>query len=172
METLNAMQTRISTRDFSNRPVPRELVEKVVEGALYAPVGLKKYPELRLSVVENKALLQQIDADCRRVPDVSPLHGAPVLLIVSSSTPDEALAHQNAACLVDHMLLRATDLGLANLYVKGICPFLDKNDALKEALRIPAGFRPLASAAVGYPKTPVQKREVPQNNDTAVEYLR
>lgn len=171
METLNAMQNRISTRNFSDAPVSRELIEKVVEGALYAPVGLKKYPELRLTVVENKELLARIDSDCRRVPDVSPLHGAPVLILVSSSTSDDALAHQNAACLVDHMLLRATDLGLANLYVKGICPILDKNAPLKEALHLPADFRPLASAAVGYPKEPVEKREAPQNDRTVVEYL-
>ena len=172
METLKAMQNRISTRNFSDAPVSRELVDKVVEGALYAPVGLKKYPELRLTVIENKELLARIDGDCRRVPDVSPLHGAPVLILVSSSTPDDALAHQNAACLVDHMLLRATDLGLANLYVKGICPFLDKNDALKEALHLPADFRPLASAAIGHPKAETAQREKPLNNLTVIEYLR
>ena len=171
METTEAMKLRVSTRDFADRPVPRALVEKIVTGGLYAPVGLKKFPELRLTVVENAALLARIDRECRRVPDVSPLHGAPVLIIVSASTEDDALAHQNAACLVDHMLLTATDLGLADLYVKGICPLLEKNESLKAALHIPAGFRPLASAAIGYAKAAIPLREWPLNDKTAVEYI-
>ncbi len=171
METFETMQKRISTRDFAARTVPQELVRKVVNAALYAPTGFKKFSELRLTVVQDPTLLQKIDRACRRVPDVSPLHGAPVLVIVSASTKDDALAHQNAACMVDHMLLAATDAGLANLYVKGICPLLENNEALKNELHLPAGFRPLASAAIGYPKQETAPREKPFNEETTVDYI-
>ena len=171
MQTTEAMKLRKSTRDFTDRQISNEDVKKIVQAALYAPVGMKKFSELKITVIQNKALLARIDRECRRDPSVSPLHNVPTLILVSSSTENEALANQNVACLVDHMLLAATDLGLANLYIKGVCPFLSKNEALLRELNIPEGFTPLASAAVGYAFIEPEKREKPLNEVTVVEYI-
>ena len=170
METTEAMKLRVSTRDFADRPVPRALVEKIVTGGLYAPVGLKKFPELRLTVVENAALLARIDRECRRVPDVSPLHGAPVLIVVSTSLKGE-IGALNASCLIENMLLAATDLGLANLYVRGIIADAAKDADFLSLAKIPAGFTPVASVAVGYALSPTEPREIPKNDVTKVDYL-
>ena len=50
MNTLEAIAARVSVRDFSDAPVEREKIEKIVQAALFAPVGMKRYDCLHLSV--------------------------------------------------------------------------------------------------------------------------
>lgn len=171
MELKEVLQKRISTRAFLNKTIDENLLREIVTAALYAPVGLKKYSEMLITVVTDKRILTEIDETCRRIPDVSPLHGAPALIIVSASTEDEDLRNQNAACMVENMLLAATNLNLAGLYIKCICPPLRRNQDLKKSLHIPSGFVPLASAAIGYPVTDTELRESPQNNVTPVVFI-
>ena len=39
MNTLDAILTRRSTRKFSGEPIPKEIIEKVIEAGRYAPSG-------------------------------------------------------------------------------------------------------------------------------------
>ena len=77
----------------------------------------------------------------------------------------------NVACLVENMLLRATDLGLGNLYVRGVIDAAAKDADFLSLFRIPEGFTPMASVAVGYPLAPVAPRETPKNNVTKVDRI-
>lgn len=72
MQTIQAMQRRISTRKFTDRQITESDLQTLIRAALFAPVGLKKFEELQITVVQKKTLLQKIDETCRRVPDVSP----------------------------------------------------------------------------------------------------
>ena len=69
------------------------------------------------------------------------------------------------------MLLAATDLGLANLYVRGIIADAAKDADFLSLAKIPAGFTPVASVAVGYALSPTEPREIPKNDVTKVDYL-
>ena len=121
MQFSEVLKARVSTRDFTDRPVPETAVRYVLDAARYAPVGMHRFDTLHLSVITNKEVLERIrQAVAKATGDehADPLHGTPVLIVVSSSQEGE-IGALNVSCLIENMLLAATDLGLGNLYVRG-----------------------------------------------------
>ena len=70
------------------------------------------------------------------------------------------------------MLLAATDLGLGNLYVRGAITEAAKDKTLVQDMRIPEGFTPVASIAVGYTKVSTAPREKPKNDVTKIDFVK
>ena len=173
MEVSDAFRARVSTRDFSAKPLPADAVSAILDAAMYAPVGMHRYETLHLSVITSPAVLARIRqcvAKASGDPGADPLHGAPVLIVVSPSLKGE-IGALNASCLIENMLLAATDLGLANLYVRGIIADAAKDADFLSLAKIPAGFTPVASVAAGYALSPTEPREIPKNDVTKVDYL-
>ena len=122
MQFSDVLKTRVSTRSFLKDPVPEEDIRRILDAALYAPVGMHRFETLHLSVVRDKDILERIRLCAVKASgdaNADPLHGAPVLIVVSSSDTGTVGA-LNVSCLVENMLLAATDLGLGNLYVRGV----------------------------------------------------
>ena len=173
MQFTDVLKTRVSTRSFDSRPVPDGAVKSIVDAALYAPVGMHRYETLHLTVIKNPYILDYLRTLAVKATgdeNADPLHGAPVLIVVSTSLKGE-IGALNASCLIENMLLAATDLGLANLYVRGIIADAAKDADFLSLAKIPAGFTPVASVAVGYALSPTEPREIPKNDVTKVDYL-
>ena len=173
MQFSDVLKTRVSTREFLERPVPEVAVRHIVDAALYAPVGMHRYETLHLSVITNREVLERVrQAVVKATGDekADPLHGAPVLIVVSTSDTGTVGA-LNVSCLVENMLLAATDLGLGNLYVRGAIDVSSKDAALAREMNVPEGFTPMASVAVGYAASPTSPRETPKNNVTKVDFV-
>ena len=167
MEFTKTMLMRRSCRAYSDVQLHEDMVQALLESANLAPVGRKKYDEVHLTVVQNKQFLADWTGEHRqRVgdPNVSPFYGAPTVIVVSVKSPDgepPLVAMANAACAVDHMHLRAADLGLGSVYIYGATTVLRGCPALMARLGLPEGFVPASSLAVGYsleeelpPRTP------------------
>ncbi len=173
MQFQEVLRQRVSTRDFVQKPVPAAAVRAITEAALYAPVGMHCFETLHLSVITNRQLLERIrQCGVKASGDekADPLHGAPLLIVVSSSQEGD-IAALNVSCLVENMLLAATDLGLGNLYVRGVIADAAKDEQLVRDMKIPAGFIPVASVAVGYAASPAAPRERPNNDVTKIDYV-
>lgn len=173
MEFFSVLRNRVSTRDFDAAPVSDDDIRKILAAALYAPVGMHRFDTLHISVIADASVLQRVrDAVVRATGDehADPLHGAPLLFVVSTSQDGE-IGALNVSCLIENMLLCATDLGLGNLYVRGAITECAKDGALVWAMKIPAGFRPVASVAVGHAARPVSERTRPKNNETKIDYV-
>lgn len=174
MEFFKVLQARVSTRSFAPRPVPEEAVGTVLNAARYAPVGMHRFDTLHLSVITDKDILERIRQTVAKASgdaNADPLHGAPVLIVVSSSQAGE-IGALNVSCLMENMLLAATDLGLGNLYVRGAIAEAAKDGALVRDMKVPAGFTPVAGAALGYALSPAPPREMPWNDVTKVDYVK
>lgn len=173
MQFSEVLKARVSTRDFTDRPVPAEAIGTITEAALYAPVGMHRYDTLHLSVITDRDVLERIRrcaAAAAGDEKADPLHGAPVLIVVSSSQ-EGTIAGLNVSCLVENMLLAATDAGLANLYVRGAIDATAKDAALVKTMKVPEGFTPVASVAIGYAASPEAPRETPKNNATKIDFV-
>jgi nitroreductase len=82
-------------------------------------------------------------------------YGASTLIVVSHKLSDDresalVVAAQDVACVIENMLLAATELGVGSAYLYSIIEELKVNDALKDLLQIPASFRPMGACAIGY----------------------
>lgn len=174
---MEALRSRKSCRSFRSEPPEEGQLKTVLEAAMAAPVGMAQYDKLRLIVVRDTALLERISAEAATaagMPERRPLYGAPVVIFVCAPAGAEGavagIDQQNAACLVENMLLAATALGLGSVYIKGCLDYVCRTPAILESLGVPQGMLPTAAAALGHGTEPIARREIPPNR-IAVSYV-
>lgn len=170
MEYRQTMLVRRSCRAYTGTQLPSAMVEQLVEAANLAPVGRKKYEEVHLTIVQNQAFLNELTERFRKAVgdmNVVPFYGAPTLIIVSVRTQEgevPLVSMANAACVVDHMHLRAADLGLGSVYIYGAMTVLRSTPDLVAQLNLPEGFLPASSLAVGFAADGGQPPRVPEQH--------
>ncbi|MGD9559758.1 MAG: nitroreductase family protein [Oscillospiraceae bacterium] len=153
METLKAIATRKATRAYKSDPVPKEKLDTILAAGCAAPVGRGDYASLHLTVVQNPENLKKISQAMAQMmnTDKDPLYGAPALVLVSAADQQAFpnIQYANTACVLENMLLAATDCGVDSVFIWGSALAVATSEELRRAVGIPAGFTPVASAALG-----------------------
>ncbi|MCC8075073.1 MAG: nitroreductase family protein [Clostridiales bacterium] len=156
MQTLEAIAKRKSTRNFDpSKSVPDEVVDTIVKAGCQAPIGGNQRDSLHLTVCRSKDILDSINQSTAAAMKIEPrdfFYGAPVVVFVSAANEQMApgVEYANAACVIENMLIAATDAGVDNIYLWGAVQALAKNTELCAKMGIPEGFRPVSAAALGY----------------------
>ncbi|MCC8112092.1 MAG: nitroreductase family protein [Ruminococcus sp.] len=159
MQTLESIAKRKSTRDFDpDKAVSNETIDMIVKAGCQAPIGANKRESLHLTVCRSKAILEEINQSTATAMQIEArdfFYSAPVVVFVSASQEQMApgIEYANAACVIENMLIAATDAGVDNIYLWGAVQGLAKNKALCDKLGIPNGFRPVSAAAIGYSRS-------------------
>ncbi|MCD7829610.1 MAG: nitroreductase family protein [Clostridiales bacterium] len=159
MQTLEAIAKRKSTRDFDpSRAVPDEVVDTIVKAGCQAPIGGNQRESLHLTVCRDQNILDEINqftAAAMNMDKRDFFYGAPVVVFVSAAEKQMApgVEYANAACVIENMLITATDAGVDNIYLWGAVQGLAKNKELCAKMGIPEGFRPVSAAALGYSRS-------------------
>ena len=77
--------------------------------------------------------------------------GAPTMIIVSAKPGMmPGIEYANAACVLENMLIAATDMGIDNIIHGGGSAVVAQSEELKQKLSIPEGFKPALCASFGY----------------------
>ncbi len=166
MELMKAIATRQSCRAYTGEQLTENQLHTVLEAANAAPVGMGKYDEVKLTVIQNKELLARLDdvgAKFFRNPEVRPTYGAPTVILVSAIIPksqNNPSSYCNAACIIENMSLAATDLGLGSVYLLGVAAALGLEPKLAEELKVPKGFMPISALALGKSSITLKEREL------------
>lgn len=154
VETLKAIAKRKSTRAFSpGKKVSEHDLTTILAAGCAAPIGAADYASVHLTVIQDAAILAKITKSVQSAfkADNDALYGAPVLIVVSSSAPKfPNTQYANAACVVENMLLAATDLGVDSIYLWGAVTVIAQSAELLKELGIPSGFTPISAAGLGY----------------------
>jgi nitroreductase len=154
IETMKAIAKRKSTRAFApGKQVAKSDLEAILAAGSAAPVGAGDYPSLHLTVIQNPESLDKISKAVQAAFKIERdvLYGAPVLVLVSSSEPKfPNIQYANVGCIMENMLLAATDLGVDTIYLWGAANVLAKSPELQKELGVPEGFTPISGAALGY----------------------
>ena len=153
MELFETLKTRKSTRDFTDVQIGEADLNEILLAGSAAPIGMRKFESIHLTVVQNKELLDDMQkAAATAFGDTSrkPIYDAPTLIIVSSQELGNSIEYANVGCIMENMALAATALGLGNIYLWGITAFLGSQPDYLQKLQIPEGFKPISALAVGY----------------------
>lgn len=149
MEALEAILTRRSIRNYTGDPVPREVVEKLLEAAMSAPSAHNQRPWQFLVVQERETL--------DRIPDFHPhsrmLKTAPLAILVCGDTSlfkDGDFWPQDCAAATLNILLAARALELGTVWM-GVYPKENLVSSLRSLFGIPGHVIPFSLIAVGYP---------------------
>ncbi len=175
METIVTMKTRKSTRSYTGALTEPEL-KSVLEAGEAAPIGMGKYDEMHLTVIQDKDLLNELDRNAAAFfqdPSRTPLYGAPCLIVVSTAVGNPAMAnvpYSNAAVVAMNMHLMATDLGLGSCMIWGAIAALNTKPELVAKLGLPEGQVPCCGVVIGETTDTLEERDIPSDR-IAVTYI-
>ena len=169
MNTMDAICSRKSVRSYNGKNITEAELKQILKAAYAAPVGMKAYDTLIMTVVTNQAFMDKLNADSAAMmgrSDAVPLYGAPTLIIVSSTLPGGArdnVAHSNAACIVENIALAAVELGIGTCHIWGAIRALNENQELLKQLNLPEGYVPCCAAILGHTDETYGPREIPMD---------
>jgi nitroreductase len=150
METLEAIFTRRSIREYIPQVVPNELLQKLLEAAMQAPSAGNQQPWHFVIVTER----QQLDALADVLPFGKMLKNAPLGIVVCADLNLERYPGfwvQDCSNATLNILLAAHAQGLGAVWV-AIYPVEDRVAGAKQILGLPEHVVPLCVVPIGYPK--------------------
>lgn len=149
METMEAIFTRRSIRQFEDRPVSDAIVHDLLAGAMSAPSAGNQQP-WHFVVIDDRSVLE-------RVPEVNPYAAmarkAPLAILVCGDLSLEKFPGywvQDCSAATQNLLLAAHDRGLGAVWT-GIFPMQDRVEGFRALCDLPPGVVPLALVVLGYP---------------------
>ncbi len=142
MDVFEAIQERRSIRSYEDKPVPREMMEKILEAGRLAPSARNIEPWHFIAVT---------DAEKRKTLSGGTwakfLTQAPLVIVACGDKKASPKWHAiDVALAVENMVLTAVSLGLGTCCVGS---FAEKD--IKAALKIPDPLEVLVMLSVGYP---------------------
>jgi len=149
METVEAIFTRRSIREYAAQAVPDELVQELLAAAMQAPSAGNQQPWHFIIVTERK----QLDALTGVLHRGPSLKAAP--LAVAVCVDMDLLQHpdfwvQDCSAATQNLLLAAHAQGLGAVWL-GVYPVEERVAGVKQVLGLPGQVVPLCIVALGYP---------------------
>ena len=145
-QTIDALKNRRSVRQYADKPIPKDVLEELIDCARYAPTA-RNFQPWEFVVVTEKASLLAIARLCEHGKFIDEA-GACVLVLcrdVNRYLEDGSAATQN-------ILLAAARFGVASCWVAG-----DKKPYVADILRLvgaPSELKLVSMVALGYPRSP------------------
>lgn len=145
---MDLAKKRFSVRQFSDKPVPKDLIIKVLEAGNVAPTAKNLQPH-RIHVLTKAEDLAKLDT-------VSPCrYGAPVVLVFAYNS-DEEWKHsqepgvhsgvEDVSIVATHIMLQAAELGLGTTWVN-----MFRNSQLEKVFELPANEKTVLIMPIGFP---------------------
>ena len=154
MDALQAILTRKSVKKYKDTPVPKEMIEKIVEAGLYAPSGLNKQAPIILAVT-NKELrdkLSFMNAGSDPFKRNDPFYGAPCVLVVLADKSAHTYVY-DGSLVMDNMLLASHALGLGACWIHRAKETFESEEGKKilKELGIEGDYEGIGNCIVGFP---------------------
>ncbi len=151
MDTFDAIRKRVSVREYSDKPIEKEKLEKIADAGRLAPTARGEEPWEFIVVTEREKL--------REMAGITD-HGkflAGAASAIAVFCRDTKYYLEDGCAAVENMLVAAADLGISSCWVAGdkkpYCPDIAR------ALSVPEGFKLISILSLGYPKAPPVPRE-------------
>lgn len=176
MEFKKVVACRKSVRSYTGT-ISDDTIKSILDGAQAAPAGMAKYDTLKLTVIQNQELLDELDRNAASFfgdPSRTPLYKAPCLILISTIIENPAMANvpcSNAAIMAEHMALTATDMGIGSCLIWGAIAALNTKPELVAKLGLPEGHVPCCGVVIGDTAESFKERDIPTDR-VAVSYIK
>lgn len=163
MEFEKVIAMRRSVRRYSDEPVSKEDIEKIIAAGERSPIGHFDFKGYAFAVVTDKKILSLLAKQNDELTGRGdPLYGAPLMILVMS-TPEarEDSIKLNAGIMVENMHLEATDLGLGSICIFSFIRTLNQEEGYGkyfQAMNMPEGLKPAFALGVGHTPIPMRER--------------
>lgn len=144
MDFEKIIETRQSTRKFSDKKPEKEIMEKILDAGRRAPTA-KNIQPVKVYVAESEKAIEAIDkaSPCR--------YGAPAVLIVGVNTDEASVLNGHSTAEIDasivatHLMLAATNYGVDSIWIERF-----DRKILKTELDIPENILPVCLLPIGF----------------------
>lgn len=176
-DVLKAIKERRSVRAYSDKQLPQETLDLILEAGLYAPTAHNEQP-WHFTIVQNKALLDTINKKTTEIfaqSDNEWLRGlgsdsafrvtydAPTVVFVSGRA--DAMAREtDCSAAIENMLIAAQSLSVGSVWLGLLWPYMHLPETPAQ-LNIPEGYVLIHAIAFGYASgeklpAPIRKTDV------------
>ena len=147
MSFLELAEARYSVRSYSDKPIEKEKMDKILRAGQVAPTAVNYQPQ-KIYILKSVGALNKARSVTRFT------YGAPVILLVcadetkawSSSTEKYDTGEMDATIVCTHMMLEAWELGIGSVWVRGF----DSKQVAK-VFNLPKNIKPICMLPLGYP---------------------
>ena len=149
MDTFELIRTRRSIRKFTDKYVPEDIINKIIEAGTWAPSGLNNQP-WRFAVIREetiKAEISELTHYSRVVVDSNALIA---VFLDNSASYDRTKDCQAVGACIQNMLLYIHSLSLGAVWLGEI---LKNKDRVLELVGGSRELELMAVIALGYPAT-------------------
>ena len=176
------LQNRRSIRDFEDKAVPHDVIEKIIYDSIQAPNAANRQPwsfivihnkdlMCRISDASKHAILHDIEKDPSHpmkdyegilsMEDFNVFFNAPCLVCIAGPQ-EEPLMEADCALAACYFMFSAVARGLGTCWIAWGAEL--REQVLRKQLSIPEGYRIYAPIIIGYPSEipPLPERNQPR----------
>lgn len=167
MSVFEIIKKRYSVRGYLDKEVEEEKLNKILKVAQLAPTGVNAQA-FKIYVIDTKKHIEEL----KEVGRWDWFTEAPLMLAVVVKPADawerwdgKNVADMDAAIIMDHMILEATELGLGTCFIAAF-----NKEPLYEMLNLSDEYEPVLLTLLGYPNA--EPRETNRKSlKELVEYI-
>lgn len=158
-EVIHCLMERRSVRDFTDEPIPKTLLEVILQTGTRAPSG-HNMQTWRFTVLREREKIRELKELTARVAKDKKVYfygfNNPAALIIVTNDRRSHFKEVDSACAAENMMLAAHSLGLGSVWINALSNISDEPDirALLDRYNIPATHTVIATIALGWPKAP------------------
>jgi len=144
MEVEECILSRRSVRNYKNKPVPEDDVQKLLKAGAMAPSAMNRQP-VRFIIITNKEKIRELSdkvkekagllgfgaklAEKAKLSEDVIFYGAPLLILLVGDTEDWTKV--DCVLAAQNMMLQAKELGLGSCYIGYMTMLADDRETLR-----------------------------------------
>ena len=170
-ELIKLICSRRSVKNYSDKPVPKEISDAVVQAGLYAPNGMGKQSPVIIAVTDKKIRDRLSDLNRKFfAKDIDPFYGAPAVLVVLADKSVPTYLYDGSLTM-GNMLLAAHAMGIGGCWIHRAKQMFESEEGLEilKELGIEGEFEGIGNCVLGYPAG--EPKEAPERKPNRVFYL-
>ncbi|MBE6548464.1 MAG: diguanylate cyclase [Ruminococcaceae bacterium] len=151
---LDLIKSRYSVKNYSDKQVPNEILEQIIEAGVYAPSGRNRQA-VRFMVVQDKTtieFLSKINAEVGGFPEgTDPFYNAPTVVVVFADR-DVSTHVEDGSLALGNMLNVAFDLGVGSCWIHRAKQMFETSEGREIAREygIPDSYIGIGNCTLGY----------------------
>ncbi|MDR3627282.1 MAG: nitroreductase family protein, partial [Ignavibacteriaceae bacterium] len=157
MNTLKALQSRRSIRQYKKTRVSKEKINQILKATMYAPSAMN-YQPWQFIVLDKR---KDIDHLYKINPHAEMLLKAPLAIIICGDLKLEMNIDylvQDCSAATQNALLAIHELGLGGVWISAY-PNKDTVEGIRKYYKIPKNIVPVSIISLGYPAEEVKTED-------------